>query len=320
MTGPDDMLAILRRARPDDLPDELASPQSPAAQAMLEEILSMETITTPGTSRDAPVVRPPGGARRSRRVLVAAAAAAVTVTLVGAVLTFGSTEPTAAATIDAAVERTSDLMGRSGRAEQRVVLEVVDGRPAVNGWSTTYEFSDNDISVGYPYRGIYRVVDGQAYEYGPVDPDTDLRTVDETTPFEWRHLPGDYDPESFGPGPFDHDPRTLLETLSSAGGFDVVGDEVVDGLPTHHLRAARPEEAFDLAGLRQGVDGTATSLDVWVDDEGLVRRLDFRIEDPWDVEGSWTSSIRFTDLGEPVVIEAPADAREWVPPPDAGSD
>ena len=77
-------------------------------------------------------------------------------------------------------------------------------------------------------------------------------------------------------------------------------------------------EALDLGRLRQGVEGTATSLEVWVDDDDLVRRLDFRIEEPWDVPGSsWSVSTRFYDLGEPVSVEAPANAPEWVPPPDA---
>jgi hypothetical protein len=80
--------------------------------------------------------------------------------------------------------------------------------------------------------------------------------------------------------------RTLLETLSSAGNFEVVGNEDVDGFPTRRLRATAPEEALDLGRLRQGVEGTATSLDVWVDDDDLVRRLDFRIEEPWDLQGS----------------------------------
>jgi hypothetical protein len=70
----------------------------------------------------------------------------------------------------------------------------------------------------------------QAYIYGPVDPHAS--TVDENTRFEWRHIPGHYDPETYGDGetgPFGFDPRTLLETLSSAGNFEVVGNEDVDG-------------------------------------------------------------------------------------------
>jgi hypothetical protein len=65
------------------------------------------------------------------------------------------------------------------------------------------------------------------------------------------------------------------------------------------------------------VEGAATSLEVWVDDD-LVRRLDFRIEEPWDLQGSsWSVAIQLSDLGEAVSIEAPANAPKWVPPPDA---
>jgi hypothetical protein len=319
MTEPDDVLDILRRARPDDLADELASPQSRTAQALLEEILSVQTTTTPGARNDVPVVRRPVGGSRRRRALVGAAAAAVAAIVVGTVLTAGSGEPTAAATIDAAVARTSDLMSRSGRAEQHYRFET-GGTPAVQEWTQRYEFSGNDFSVREDgSRLIDRVVDGKAYIYGPVDPHAS--TVDENTPFEWRHIPGNYDPETYGDGetgPFGFDPRTLLETLSSAGNFEVVGNEDVDGFPTHHLRATTPEEALDVGRLRQGVEGTATRLEVWVDDDDLVRRLDFRIEEPWDLQGSsWSVSIQLSDLGEPVSIEAPANAPEWVPPPDA---
>jgi hypothetical protein len=319
MTEPDDVLDILRRARPDDLADELASPQSPTAQALLEEILSLQTTTTPGTRKDVAVIRRPVGGSRRRRALVGAAAAVVAAIVVGTVLTAGSGEPTAAATIDAAVARTSDLMDRSGRAERHYRMES-GGTPAVEEWTERYEFSGKDVSwTTDGSRLIDRVVDGKAYIYFPVDPHAS--TVDENTPFEWFHIPGNYDPETWGggeTGPFDLDPRTLLETLSSAGNFDVVGIEEVDGFPARHLRATMPEEALDLGRLRQGVEGTATSLEVWVDDDDLVRRLDFRIEEPWDVPGaSWSVSTRFYDLGEPVSIEAPANAPEWVPPPDA---
>src|SRR5918995_3857988 len=76
MTEPDDVLDILRRARPDDLADELASPQSRTAQALLEEILSVQTTRTPGTRKDVAVIRRPVGGSRRGRALVGAAAAA----------------------------------------------------------------------------------------------------------------------------------------------------------------------------------------------------------------------------------------------------
>jgi hypothetical protein len=49
-----------------------------------------------------------------------------------------------------------------------------------------------------------------------------------------------------------------------------------------------------------------------------------RLELAWSPAGdeqaqgsSWSVSTRFYDLGEPVSIEAPVNAPEWVPPPDA---
>ncbi|MGH9214516.1 MAG: hypothetical protein ACRD2C_28185 [Acidimicrobiales bacterium] len=307
MTETDDVLDVLRRARPDELRDEQVSPHSTAAQGLLEDILS-RPAATPKTRDDRTVVPAPRRGRHRRPALVAAAAAVMAVALVGSLLTVGSSEPSAAATLDAAVNRTSELIARSGRAEQRFRLDDRDE------WTREFEFSGDDGSATFePLGHIFRIVDGVGYTYEPVPPNYDHH--------EWRRLPGTYafwrypDGES---GALGVDPLTLLETLSSAGDFEVVGDDTVDGVPTRRLRASDPDAALDLGQLRQGVEGTATSLEVWVDEHDIVRRIDLRIDDAFDLQGStWSSSIRFFDLGEPIVIEAPGVVPVWEPPPDA---
>lgn len=309
MTETDEVLDVLRRARPDDLPDEEVSPHSTAATALLEDIVSRRAATHQ-TRDDRTLVPAPGRGRHRRPVLVAAAAAVVAAALAGSLLTVGSSEPSSAATVDAAVARTSELIERSGRAVQR--NRSGDLSPG-DEWTLEFEFSGDDGSVTHgPAGHIFRIVDGVGYTYEPVPPSFDR--------LEWRRLPGDYafwrypDGES---GALGVDPLTLLEAIRSGGDFEVVGNEDVDGVPTRRLRAGDPDTALDLGQLRQGVEGTATSLEVWVDEDDIVRRIDYRIEDAFGLEGHpWWSSIQFFDLGEPIAIEAPGDVPEWVPPPD----
>jgi hypothetical protein len=312
MTETDDVLDVLRRARPDDLADEQVSPHSTAAQALLADILS-RPAAAPGTRDDPTVTLAPAG-DRGRPALVAAAVAVVAAALVGSLLAVRSSEPSAAATIDAASTRTSELIERTGRAVQHYRFDAGAPRSGPDEEWNEYEFSGNDGSVTYrPGGHIFRVVDGVGYTYEPVPPNYDH--------FEWRRLQGDYAFSTYpdgAPGALHLDPRTLLETLRSAGDFEVVGNEEVDGVPTRRLRATDPDAALDMGQLRQGVEGTGTSLEVWVDDDDLIRRIDFHIDQPWDLDRtSWSSSTRFFDLGEPVVIEAPIDAPVWEPPPDA---
>ena len=80
-----DVIDTLRRHRPEDLPDEVVSPHAPAAEALLEEILSMQTIESRGDGGRRPrrlrcPLRP--HRRRSRRAVTVAGAAAAAVAAV----------------------------------------------------------------------------------------------------------------------------------------------------------------------------------------------------------------------------------------------
>jgi hypothetical protein len=306
MTETDDVLDALRRARPDGLPDEQVSAHTTAAQALLEDIVSRPAASR--TRVDRTLVPAPPRGRYRRPALVAAAATVVAGALVGSLLSVGTTEPSAGATLDAATTRTSQLVERSGRAVQQYRFGA---RPPGDEWTIEFEFSGDDGTVTQPNGDIFRVIDGVGYTYEQVPPNGRR---------EWRRLPGTYafwryaDGES---GAFGVDPLTLLDALSSAGDFEVVGNEDVDGIPTRQLRAGDADAALDVGRLRHGVEGTATSLDVWVDPDDVVRRIDFRIEDAFGLQGiPWQASIRFFDLGDPITIEAPGDVPEWVPPPD----
>jgi hypothetical protein len=115
-----DVLHVLRQARPEDLPDELASPHAPAAQAMLEEILSMPITNAPdpvATATEPPPTLPPPTARQRRhprlRLGLAAAAAAVV----------------AVAVATAALQGDGTSTSTSGRAETAQPLDPAVALP-----------------------------------------------------------------------------------------------------------------------------------------------------------------------------------------------
>ena len=107
------------------------------------------------------------------------------------------------------------------------------------------------------------------------------------------------DEERTGVDPFAlFNPSVLLEVLRAAAReSEVVGDEDVDGRRMTHYRLV-----VDDAKLGDPDDGSTSSVDVWVDDQGLVRRFESRPTDDADGE-AWT--IEFSDFGVPVDIEPP---------------
>jgi hypothetical protein len=122
----------------------------------------------------------------------------------------------------------------------------------------------------------------------------------------------------------DNDPRRTLDYLRAVSGeIRTVGREAVRGVPTTHYRAAVnlrkypdlvPEdqrklvqEAMDRLIAQVGLG--AVPVDVWVDGEGLVRRM--RIA--FDVAGaggaaSSTVTMELFDYGTPVAVQLPSPA------------
>jgi hypothetical protein len=350
MTEPDHVLDILRRARPADLPDEMASPHQPAAQAMLEEILEVPTIRSHqddaehGTADD---TAPTRLVRRRRRPLVVLGAAAVAVAVVASakLVVSDPAPPSAAAAIDAALATSSQALARSGRVDitKRISYET---DPVVIDQTEGWAFSGDDMSLTLDGQETERVVGGRMYSYMPLSEcrvettdqgDVFVQHVDDGEPV-WQERPDDLPfavaTDGVGtPAPSDLDPQVLLDQLAAAGEFEDLGDEEVDGRSARHLRAVAPAQipVQDL-GLGRLVPVAATaveSLEVWVDDDDLVRRIDLALSgelsfpDPAApggrrIEGfSYASTVEFSDLGEPITIEAPEDAVE-VPPDECG--
>jgi hypothetical protein len=90
------------------------------------------------------------------------------------------------------------------------------------------------------------------------------------------------------------DPAELIERLR-AEGIEVseVGRESVRGVDAMHYRAEVPATAVE------GHAVGATTIDVWIDDDGLIRRIDAQSQDGFDAR------VELLDLGQPVSIETP---------------
>jgi RNA polymerase sigma-70 factor (ECF subfamily) len=138
------------------------------------------------------------------------------------------------------------------------------------------------------------------------------------------------------------DPRSLLATLEPRARFELVGDETLDGVEVTHLRSRTPS-VFDPGqlGLGQALQTAGRSLsrlEVWVDGDGVVRRIELASSSSYQANvGSdgreavqsytevTTATVRFVDIGVPNTVEAPAEFCEvtdemMADPPPPGTD
>ncbi len=111
------------------------------------------------------------------------------------------------------------------------------------------------------------------------------------------------------------DPTQFLEYLrASSGGVTDVGDETVDGVPCNHYRAdlqlssildrvPSGEQAEVKAALEKAGDAGSIPVDVWVDAQGRVRRIQLAIAA--GVPGSTGSSLAgaATDVAGTITID-----------------
>src|SRR5262245_21807022 len=205
MAEPHDVMDILRRARP-DISDELVSPGDPAAQALLEEILSMPDTAPPDVVEPIPLSRSP---RRQRRRLAVGgvAAAVVAAALVAAtVVVFAPTRSTEASPLEAAARKTTAALRQSGRADTTVSIDYAEGED--NQGTEHWEYSGADTSTVLDYGDapatgqIQTFVGGEWYFYRPTSDDPTWR---------WLHVS-----DPVAGGPLGVDPAHVLGTRQGA--------------------------------------------------------------------------------------------------------
>jgi len=285
------ILARLRAARPES-PAGLLDPHAPAASRLAERITA--------------------GPRRSptRRRLAAMAAAAAVV--VGAVLV-GRPGPSGPPPAEAIVREAAAASQEAFTTGRAIITSPNEMLPF--GDRVIYTFAGDDLRAeiegelgdGTRFVAERRQVDGELYW----NPGATGRPV-------WFH---DVDPDSVTVSNFVFDPRGLLTVLEPAAGFELVGEEELDGVAVTRLRATTPG-ALDAGALDLGEatpsGGTVEELEVWVDQDRVLRRIDLTtVFDPGgEIHGDrgfvemepvvTEASVRFTDLGEPLTVEAPA--------------
>ncbi len=261
-------------------------------------------------------------ARRVTTVGVGLAAAGCTAALVASQLIGApasrpaAPRPTRPAVLNAAYVRhlvaASRLaLARSGQAVITTTL-TEDQRQATSTFRLTFSGANWSDSSTYTasgpgvrrlrLTGVGRVVDGQVYSYQN---------------HAWYHETGQTAIDMHIP-----DPRPLLAELSPSARFVQVGMAVVDGVRVEHLRAtalaALP--AISVPFMAQLRSGHVSSLDIWVDDHSVVRRLALSVDAPTafvtngnkviESSGNMEEStvVTFRAIGQPQVINVPLNA------------
>jgi hypothetical protein len=251
--------------------------------------LTLAEIEQRAASRAAPAKRRLAGARVGARpggrpgrlaaTIAATAAAVAAAAVIATNLTGSTTSPKIILTA---------AMVRHLAAESRIAL-ASDGRVEISYRDTqagvVQDYGSDDItfsgknwndafsqtlpaSAGQSADtqfAINRIVNGQAYYY----------IKGETDSLEWYH---DTNPSNH-PEIAVPDPRTVLSVLEPSAGFEVVGYQTVGGVRLEELRATVLSHLPDLGNMPDIQPGEqVTSLEVWVDRQGVVHRMSFSLQ------------------------------------------
>lgn len=111
-----------------------------------------------------------------------------------------------------------------------------------------------------------------------------------------------------------NDPSQMLQYLRATSNVDEVGKDTVRGVDTTHYAArlqldkvadrVSPQAARALKQATHALGTKEIPMDVWVDSDGLVRRVDMN----WHPKGgSFVMSLDLFDFGD-VSVDVPADA------------
>jgi len=177
-------------------------------------------------------------------------------------------------------------------------------------WNEWYTFTEAVSGMRWVRVTGTRVVDGQAYMYRG---------------HAWYHVTG---PGAVTSMPVS-DPRALLAELAPSARFVRAGAAVVDGVSVEHLRATTLARLPAISLPPPFTSGPASlnhpkALDVWVDDNGVVRRIAWSgllpvtlVENPGTTGGpvhkqsgeiETSAVVTFLSMGQPQGITVPSNA------------
>jgi hypothetical protein len=179
---------------------------------------------------------------------------------------------------------------RTGRG--KLTLHLPPEYAAWTGRSTFKSIIDGDTTYMYdPERGAWEILEDSA-------PQSTLDVFTELVP---------------------DDPTQILQFLEPGGEVEKVGEEPLFGTQTTHYRAtvdverlvdnapANVQEAVRASGMVH--EGDTLPVDVWVDDAGMMRRLDLkgRLGDVDDV----SMRLDLYDFGTEVDVKVPPPSRVY---------
>ena len=147
---------------------------------------------------------------------------------------------------------------------------------------------------GHAPTAINRIVHGQLYLY----------IAGRTRRLQWYH----------DTNPSDHprvripDPRKMLRVLEPSARFEVVGYQIIGGVRVKELRATDLSHLPGLGMLGDFAPGPhVTSLEVWVDRHGVVRRLGLTSVTTYQVWSARAYNMRHRPHG-PLIVTVPNKA------------
>ena len=254
-----------------------------------------------------------------RSVRLGLAAVAVTSTLVLSACSSGSGDGNLLETFGQA----ADVTGAAETVHMRLEVRFeevpgADGISLVTEGESTIDGKQSRLTLtqlGQEIEGL--VVDETYYYKFPGLPDGKT----------WARLTFDEVQEATGldiGAATNQNPTDVLARLAASGDIEKIGDEEIDGVATTHYHAiidvVAANRQIDLASdeaLEQmkGLFGDSYPVDVWIDDDGYLRRMTFAIdlanapEPPagMPTEGRIVVEMTLSAFGEPIDVIAPPE-------------
>jgi hypothetical protein len=228
----------------------------------------------------------------------------------------------------AVLARASESTTEVGSGRMRIDVEVSGGSAGAGGTlSGTGSFSGSRAELtldmgqllgsmmpaqasGTPAFVMHEIVDGSTL-YLKIDSGLPLPGLD-----GWTKVDGGSGAPTTGGLGVSSGPNGFLESMKGAGQSVVeVGTDTIDGAPVtiytgtidpEAALAASPDKAEELKGVLDQLGGSAMSFTAWIDDQGLVRRMQFEIAGDQSLGGpNLTMTMELYDLGAPVTIDLP---------------
>ncbi len=318
-----ELLRELTAADPVDI-DTVPGPESAPAQLLLETTMRSDAgpaAVTGQTIQNDPVVKQMKPRRtsfmRSRATLASAAAAVLL--LVGGLLVFSpDNTPSAVAAVHSAAAAADSDSGRISTTFGFVGSHDEDGEVSNELHSGRFdaEFSGSDIAFSFQAD---ESVSDSGFDAGDL-PISEGRLVDDVLYFHdgsvWRSIDTD---GMLGSLVSDFvDPRVVLEKVQELTEAVEVGQTTIDGQDVTHYQSVVDlgDESLSQSGWlgfeAGSFDGEGeVTVDMYVADNDILARLDLSgdVQEGAD-SGTFEVSMRFTDIGSDITVEAPADVVE----------